>query len=221
MLDTKMISWDAFSMTIENLQWRYATKQYDTTKKLSDEQRELMMEALRLAPSSFGLQPWKFIHVADPATREKLKAAAWNQPQLTDASDLFVLCSMTNMDEAHIERYIASTAKTRGVSPEALKSFEEMLVKSVHGRSEDGLKDWNARQVYIALGFALAVAAENHIDATPMEGFDAKQFDEILGLAEMGLQSRVVLALGFRSAEDKSQAFPKVRFDREDVIIRK
>lgn len=207
--------------TIDNLNWRYATKQYDTTKKLSDEQLALMTEALRLAPSSFGLQPWKFVHVTDPALREKLKAAAYNQPQLTDASDIFVLCSLTKMDEAHVDRFIQSTATTRNIPAESLKDLRGMLLGSITSRSEQELKDWNARQVYIALGVALATAAENRIDATPMEGFDSKQFDDILGLAELGVQSRVILALGFRSSEDASQNYTKVRFPKEEIVIQK
>ncbi len=207
------------SNTLEHLQWRYATKKYDATKKLSDEQRHIIMEALRLAPSSFGLQPWKFIHVTNPETREKLKAAAYGQSQLTDASDIFVLCSLTNMDETHVDAYVQSIAVQRHLPQESLAGFREMLLGSIKGRSADTLREWNARQVYIPLGVALAVAAENQIDATPMEGFDPKQFDEILGLESLGVQSRVILATGFRSAEDEQQTWQKVRFDAKDVMI--
>jgi nitroreductase len=205
--------------TIENLQWRYATKQYDASKKLSEEQRNLIMEALRLAPSSFGLQPWKFIHVTDTTLREKLKAAAWGQPQLTDASDIFVLCSLAKLDEAYINRFVADTAKTRSVTVESLADYKKYMMGSVQPRTEQQIQDWNARQVYIALGIALAAAAENQIDASPMEGFDAKQFDEILGLGALGVQSRAILAVGFRSPNDASQKLQKVRFAKEDVII--
>lgn len=206
------------SSSLESLQWRYATKQYDTTKKLSDEQRHLITEALRLAPSSFGLQPWKFVHVTDPALREQLKAVAWNQSQLTDASDIFVLCSATSLDEAYVDGYLASIAAIRGIPVESLADFRKMLVGSIAARSTQ-LAEWNARQLYIALGVALTVAAENRIDATPMEGFDTKKFDEILGLAKYGVESRVILALGFRSSEDKSASAPKARFAEKDVVI--
>lgn len=207
------------SGTIENLNWRYATKKYDVTKKLTDEQREIITEALRLAPSSFGFQPWKFIHVMSPDVREKLRAAGFHQSPMTDASDLFVLCSLVKIDEAYIDRFLSATAAARNTTVESLASVRNMFLGSVQNRSEQELKDWNARQVYIALGFALAAAAENQIDATPMEGFDPKQFDEILGLAELGVQSRVALAVGFRSPEDESRQFSKVRFPKEDVVV--
>lgn len=206
------------SNTLENLMWRYATKKYDTTKKLTDEQRHLIMEALRLAPSSFGLQPWKFVHVTNPETREKLKAAAWGQPQITDASDFFVLCSKTVLDDAYVEKYMESIATTRGITTESLAPFEQMVKGSIMARSEF-VAEWNARQVYIPLGFALATAAEHHIDTSPMEGFDAKQFDEILGLTEQGLASRVLLAVGFRAEDDDAQHYKKARFGAEDVFI--
>lgn len=207
--------------TIQHLTWRYATKSYDPSKKLTDEQRNLIMEALRLAPSSFGLQPWKFIHVADSATREKLKAAAWGQSPITDASDLFVLCAMTKMDAADVDRYIQSISATRGVPAEALNGYRDMVIGSSARRSEREIIDWNAHQVYIALGFGLAAAAANGIDSTPMEGFDPKQFDEILGLKELGVTSTVLLAVGFRSADDKAQNEKKVRYGRDEVVVEK
>lgn len=205
--------------TLDNLRWRYATKRYDTTKKLSPEQLDIVMEALRLAPSSFGLQPWKFIHVVNPELRERLKAAAWNQPQVTEASDLFILCALPTMDEAHIDAFIASTAEQRGVAVESLAGYRQMLVGSAQAKSEEARAEWNTRQVYLALGFALAAAAENRIDASPMEGFDPGKADEILGLEKLGVRSRVMLAVGFRSPDDEAQKMAKVRFSRNDVIV--
>lgn len=207
------------SNTIESLRWRYATKQYDTTKKLSSEQLDVIMEALRLAPSSFGLQPWKFIHVTNPALRETLKAAAWNQPQVTEASDLLVLCAFTKMDEAHIDAFLKATAEQQHVPVESLGEYRKMIVGSAARRSEAQQLEWNTQQTYIALGVALAAAAENRIDASPMEGFDQKKFDEILGLEKLGLHSCVMLAVGFRSPEDAAQAMPKVRFSRDEVVV--
>lgn len=205
--------------TVEHLRWRYATKRYDATKKLSDEQRQIIMESLRLAPSSFGLQPWKFVHVTNPALREKLKVAAFDQPQLTEASDLFILCSKTSMDEAQIDVYLKSIADQRQVPPESLAGFRQTLIHTMTNRSAADLTEWNARQTYIALGVALAAAAENQIDATPMEGFDAAQFDKILDLEKLGFRSRAILAVGFRSPEDAFQHLAKVRFDQKDVFL--
>ena len=209
------------SQTIENLNWRNATKAYDTNKKLSDEQLEIITEALRLSPSSFGLQPWKFIHVTDKETREKLKASSWNQTPITDASDIFVLCSLKDIDEDYINSFIAESAKAEGKAVEDLKGYKDMMVGSTLSRPKDSLKSWMAKQVYIALGFALEAAAENKIDSTPMEGFDATKYGEILGLDALGLDAQVVLALGFRSADYDSEAHPKVRFPKEKVFIEK
>ncbi len=207
--------------TTENLNWRYATKVYDSTKKLSDQQRQAVLDALRLAPSSKGLQPWKFIHVTDPGTRQKLRLAAYNQPQLTDASDIVVLASRVGMDESYVDFYLKSVATIREIPIETLADYRKSLMDSISGRPEEAVNEWLARQVYIALGVALAVAAELRIDATPMEGFDPKQFDEILGLSEYSVTSRVILALGFRSSEDKTQFLKKARFSADDVIITK
>jgi nitroreductase len=205
--------------TIENLKWRYATKRYDASRKLPSELLDIMMEALRLAPSSFGLQPYKFIHVTNPKLREELKAAAWNQTPFTDASDLFVLCTVKKMDEAYVDRFVAETAKAQGTTPEMLGAYKQMMMGAVTGLSEKDQESWNACQAYIALGVALATAAEHRIDATPMEGFDKDQFDEILGLSPLGLHARVSLALGYRSPEDKAQQYPKVRMAKGEIFI--
>lgn len=205
--------------TLDNLNWRYATKRYDTTKKLSPEQVELIKESMRLAPSSFGLQAWKFVHVTNPELRQQLREAAWNQPQLTEASDLFILATNASIDEAFVDRYIKSIADTRGIPTDALKGFRDMMVGSVSGRTPEQLETWLSRQVYIALGVAVAAAAENHIDASPMEGFDTATFDELLGLSALGLKSRAILAVGFRSPEDADQNYKKVRFPKEEMFI--
>jgi nitroreductase len=205
----------------EHLEWRYATKHYDTTKKLTDEQRSVITEALRLAPSSYGLQPWKFVHVTNPETRERLKEAAWNQAQLTEASDIFVLCSVNVIDEAYIDRYLASTAKARSMDVAHLAGFKELLMNTVKGMTPERMEEWNARQVYIALGVAMQAAAEHRIDTSPMEGFNGQAFDEILGLGVLGLKSRLILAAGFRSSDDAVQNYAKSRFDADDVFIQR
>ncbi|MFA7277602.1 MAG: NAD(P)H-dependent oxidoreductase [Candidatus Gracilibacteria bacterium] len=204
---------------IENLEWRYATKRYDTTKKLTPDQLNMIKESLRLSPSSFGLQAWKFVHVADPALRQELAAAAWNQPQVTEASDLFVLASYVSIDEAFVDKFVASVAETRGISVDVLQGYRDMMVGSVKGRTPEQLGEWLARQVYIPLGVALTVAADNHIDASPMEGFDSQKFNELLGLDKLNLCARTILAVGFRSPEDETQNMKKSRFSQEEVFI--
>lgn len=206
---------------LHNLDWRYATKRYDSTKKLSADQQHLIKESLRLSPSSFGLQPYKFIHVTDPAIREQLRAAAWGQPQITEASDLFVLAALRSIDEHYIDRFIALTAHAYDTTVESLNEYRDMIVGSVMGKSEPARLEWMKYQVYIPLGVALAVAAEHGIDTSPMEGFDPASFDTILGLESLNLTSCVLLAAGFRSSEDAHQHYKKVRLSENDLFIKK
>lgn len=205
--------------TLDALSWRYAVKAFDPQKKLTEAQLDLLLEALRLSPSSFGLQPWEFIVVKDSKIREKLKAAAWNQPQITEASDLLVLAVKTTIDLSLVEKFFQSIVTTRNISMEYLAEYRKMVEGFVTGRTPTELREWATRQVYIAQGVLLTAAACEGIDACPMEGFDSKQFDEILGLSALGLASVVCVPVGFRSAEDKYATLPKVRFPREEVVM--
>lgn len=206
--------------TLEALQWRYATKQFDATKKLSEEQLNTLTEALRLAPSSFGLQPWKFLVISNPEVRTKLREAAWGQPQVTDASHLIVLAAKTDLSTKSAEEFVATVAKTRNIEVSALQGLHDMIAGSIENRSPEERIEWAARQAYIALGTLLTAAAIEQIDAAPMEGFDPQKFDEILGLAEKNLTSVVIAGVGFRSAEDGMSHAEKVRFPAEEVIIK-
>jgi nitroreductase len=177
-------------------------------------------EALRLSASSFGLQPWKFIVVTNPEVRKQLRAAAWDQAQITDASELIVLAVQKNVDESYVDTFVKSVALTRGMPIDALKGYSDMMKGSVKSRTTpEAVKEWSSRQVYVALGTLLTAAAVEGIDACPMEGFDPKKFDEILGLEKMGLESRVLAAVGFRSSEDATASYKKVRFDKKDVFV--
>lgn len=204
---------------IDALKWRYATKKFDPSKKLSPEQLEIATESLRLSASSFGLQPWKFIHVINPEIRAQLRAAAWDQTQVTDASELFVLAVNTKVDVAYIDRFVATTAEVRGVPVEKLKGYGDMMQGSLAVRTPEQVIEWSTRQVYVALGTALTALASQGIDACPMEGFDSGKFDEILGLQKLGLQSRVILTIGFRSEDDAMSKATKVRFCKEEAFI--
>lgn len=206
------------STLTDRLLWRYATKKFDTTKKLSQEQLDELLEVLRLSASSYGLQPWKFIVVENPELRVKLREYAWDQPQLTDASQVIVLCAKTDLTTDDVHAYLDSIVKERGMTREQLKTFEDMLTSGPLQMPKDVLSNWMIRQVYIALGFVLSAAAEMQIDACPMEGFDKTKFDEILGLKEKGLQSVVLCTVGFRAADDMTAPMAKVRFPREQVI---
>ncbi len=200
---------------IEDLNWRYATKSF-AKKKIPQKDMDELLEALRLAPSSFGLEPWKFIVVDDEKTRGKLREAAWGQPQVTDASHLVVLCIRKDIDEKYVKKFIERTAKTRGTSVESLKGYEKMLLDFVNGKTPAALEEWSRKQVYIALGTLLTAAAQKRIDASPMEGFDSGKFDEILKLN--GLASTVICALGYRG-DDKYASAKKIRFDKKDVFV--
>ncbi len=204
---------------IEALNWRYATKGFDKEKKLTNEQIHTITEAMRLSASSYGLQPWKFIVVTNPEVRAQLRAAAWDQAQITDASHLIVLAVQKNVDASFVDKYVKSVADTRGLTVESLKGFGDMMKGSIQSRTPEQTKEWSSRQVYIALGTGLAAAASEGIDACPMEGFDNAKFDEILGLGAMDLESRVLLAVGFRDPSDATAAYKKSRFAESEVII--
>lgn len=205
---------------LEKLNWRYATKSYDAAKKISDEDWAILEQSLLLAPSSFGLQPYKYIVVTDAELREKLKAAAWGQPQITDASHLVIFAYKKTLTDADVEHYVDRIVDVRGGSREALTDYENVMKGSAQKAVDGGyIEVWNSRQAYIALGFLLETAALLDIDATPMEGFDAAQFNEILGLTDYSAVA--VAALGYRNAEtDWLANLPKVRFSKEELFVK-
>lgn len=209
------------SAILSQLQWRYATKEFDTEKKLSSEQEHTIIEALRLAPSSFGLQPWKFVIVTDPVIRAKLREQAWGQAQITDASHLVVLCSLKNLDQTHVDKYVDLTAKERNIPREKLDGFHKMIMGSINSKDAEAVKTWSKEQVYIALGVLLTTCALEQIDACPMGGFNNAGFDEILGLSEYNIESAVICPVGFRKESDATSKLAKVRFPESEVIIKK
>lgn len=191
--------------------WRYATKRFDTTRKLSKEQLDKLLSAAQMAPSSYGLQPFEIMVVDNRDLRKQLQDAAYGQPQLAEASHVIVFAANKKVDEALIDSFVQRVAKTRGQSTESLQDFRNMMVGAVSGKTEQERFQWAARQAYIALGFLLSTAAIEGIDACPMEGFNNAAFDKILNLESQGLQSVVMATVGFRSADDKYAALPKVR----------
>lgn len=205
---------------IEDLQWRYACKEFNADKKLTEDQVRQLIEALRLTPSSFGLQPWKFVLVENPDLREKLVEASWNQNQVKDASHLFVLCSPLEIDEAFVDRFIGSTAQARGQEASELDGFKGMLMKMIVGKDTAWQMNWAKNQIYIALGNLMTVCANLKIDCCPMEGFVSTKYDDILGLREKGLTSVVVAPVGYRADSDKYSSLAKSRFNTEDVILK-
>lgn len=203
---------------IKALNWRYAVKEFDPKKKVSDEDFSEILEAARLSPSSYGLQPWKFIVVNDPGLRKQIRAAAWDQTKVTEASKLIVLTVNKKVNAEYVDHYIAAIAKERGITAESLKGFADMIKGDIAGRSAEGVLAWSSRQVYIPLGIILETAALKNIDACPMEGFDPKKVDEILGLNRLGLGSIAMVAVGYRSDKDTAAKDKKVRFCKEEVV---
>ena len=202
------------------LNWRYATKQFDPNKKISDADWATLEEALLLTPSSGGLQPWKFIVVTDPAMRAKLRPASYGQPQISDASHLVIFAGKNNFTEADVDAHLQNVARVQGVPVEALAQFRGMLVGGiVKAMDEPARNAWARNHAYIALGNLLTSAALLGIDACPMEGFDRAQYDEILGLKAKGYSSAVIATLGYRSATDKYAGAPKVRFAKEQIFL--
>lgn len=207
------------STLLENLNWRYATKKFDATKKIAPADLNTLKEAVRLAASSYGLQPFKVVLVENPEIREKLKAAAWGQTQITDASNLFVFANDLNAGPESVAAYIKNISETRGLPTEALGGFADMMNGVISNLSQEAKNIWTSKQTYIALGTLLAAAAELKIDATPMEGFNPAQFNEILGFDKLGLNAAVIATVGYRHDEDEAQHYKKVRKSQEELFI--
>jgi nitroreductase / dihydropteridine reductase len=204
---------------IEKLNWRYATKKFDSTKKLGFAQLNELLHAVHLSPSSAGLQSYKVVVVEDAATREKLREAAYGQPQIADASQVIVFAVETNIDSEYVKHYIDHVANSRGIDRSNLDGYEQMVSGNVNSMNEEQRINWAKKQAYISLGVLLTSAAELGIDACPMEGFSVPQFDEILGLKEKGLTTAVIAAIGFRAEDDGYSKLVKVRKPEEEMFI--
>jgi nitroreductase len=204
----------------EALHWRYATKKFDPAKKIPAETWSALEEALVLAPSSYGLQPWKFVVVDDAATKKMLSSAAHGQHQPVDCSHFVVFAARKNLGATDVDRFIERVAEVRSVSTESLKGYADHIKVSADHAHKAGILDaWMARQVYIALGQFMTSAALLGVDACPMEGIEAPKFDEILGLSVMGYGALCACAAGYRAADDKYAVAAKVRFKAQDVIL--
>ena len=207
------------STLLEKLNWRYAVKKFDATKKIKESDWKVLEETLRLAPSSYGLQPWQFWVVQDPKIREQLKAASWNQTQVTDCSHFVVLVYKPKMDEAHIQHYLNKVASVRGVSLESMAGYKQAMVGDlIKGPRADVISHWAERQTYIAMGMIMESAALLDIDTCPMEGLVPAEYNRILKLDGVHWSAVAAVACGYRSSEDSFQHNSKVRFDHKDVI---
>lgn len=203
---------------ITALHWRYAAKRMNGTKIPKDKQ-DVILDAIALAPSSYGLQPYSIFVIENKELLEKIKPIAYNQPQITEASALIVFAVWDTLTEENIAAYIHLIAKDRNVSPDSLKSVKEQIETQLQNSDEYNF-NWNSKQAYIALGIALVAAAEEEIDSTPMEGFDKTALDDLLNLKEKGLKSAVILTLGYRDLKnDYLVNLKKVRRPKEELFI--
>jgi nitroreductase len=203
---------------LDALNWRYATKKFDSSKKISPKDLEILKEVLRLTPSSYGLQPWKFLIIENQALRQQLREKSWGQSQVTDASHLIVFCSYLDLKEEHIDNHITNTSITRNQDIANLAGYGNFVKKTLSNLSPNDISTWSSKQLYIALGQLMLACAEMKIDATPMEGFEPAGYDEILGLKAKNLHATLVCPIGYRHAEDDAQFNNKVRKSGKEVF---
>lgn len=207
------------NLILEKLNWRYAVKKFDPSKKISESDWHVLTESLRLSPSSFGLQPWQFIVVKNPEVRKQLKAASWNQSQVEDCSHYVVLAYKKKLDEAHIQKHVEQMAKLRHSPIENFDGYKKSAINTlILGERSKTIDVWASRQLYLAIGFIMSAAAMLGIDTCPMEGLDPLAYDKILSLEGTGWTTGLAIACGYRSAEDKYQNMAKVRFDEKEVF---
>ena len=207
------------STFLENQNWRYATKKFDASKKITAEDLSTLKEAIRLSSSSYGLQPYKVIIVENPELRANIQPAAWGQSQIVEASHLIIFANETKVDDLAIDEYIKNISQTRNMPIEALAGYGDFMKSKITTLTPEEKNIWTAKQTYLALGNLLNVAAELKIDATPMEGFVPAQVNEILGLDKLGLNATLIATLGYRHDEDATQHYKKVRKSNEDLFI--
>ena len=204
---------------IENQNWRYATKKFDNTKKISSDDLETLKEAIRLSSSSYGLQPYKVIIVEDKTLREKLQPVSWGQTQIMDASQLIVFANQINIGNVEIDAYLKNVSQTRQIPLESLAGYGDFMKSKITALTTEQKSIWTAKQAYIALANLLNVAAELKIDVTPMEGFESEKYNEILNLTEKGLNAAVVATIGYRHEDDATQHYKKVRKSAQELFI--
>ena len=204
---------------IKNANWRYATKKFDTIKKVSNEDLEILKEAIRLSASSYGLQPYKVLIIDNPELRAQLQPAAWGQSQIVDASQLLIFANITNFGDAEIDAYIKNLTEIRGIPVEAVQGYADFMKSKISILPVDKRNIWTSKQTYLAMGNLLNAAADLNVDVTPMEGFEPEKVNEILGLDKLGLNASLIATVGYRHNEDDTQHYVKVRKSNEELFI--
>lgn len=201
------------------LHWRYAAKSLDKTKKIPGDKLQILLDSVRFAPSGNNIQPWKVFIIEDQDLKEQIQKVSYDQPKVSQSSHLIVFTAKDDLDQSDVEALVRQTAKIQGSSEEKLKGFKDYLSGFIDNNTNEFLREWAKRQTYIQMGFLLMAAAIEEIDAGPMEGFINEELDKILKLDEIGYKSVAMVALGYRSQDDKYSEYPKVRFDEEDIFI--
>lgn len=204
---------------IKHLNWRYATKKFDQHKKITPEALEALKDVIQLSVSSYGLQWYKILIIENQAIKEKLFPYACNQQQVLDCSHLVVICNYTSFTDDDIDLFITRLADTQQVAPSSVASYGEMIKSDLREKSVAEKTSWLKHQTYIALANLIAGAAELHIDACPMEGFQAGKFNEILGLNEQGLNASIIAAIGYRLSDDPASARKKFRKPKDELFV--
>ena len=204
---------------INDAKWRYATKKFDATKKVSTEDFETLKEAIQLSASSYGLQPYKVFIIENPEIRAKIQPVAWGQSQIVESSHLLVFANITNFGDAEIDAYIKNLSETRGIPVESVQGYADFMKSKITTLPEEARNVWTAKQTYLALGNLLNAAAELKIDVTPMEGFEPAAVNEILGFDQLGLNASLIATIGYRHEEDATQHYAKVRKSNEELFI--
>lgn len=204
---------------IEALQWRYGVKEFDNNRRIHEDDLSVILESMRLSPSAFGLQPWKFYNIESEIVKEQLgKAAPHNKIKIESASCVLVLARRRSISNEYIDHYFAKMQQLRNQTESDTKQFYDIVTQKVTSMTSEELNDWTARQVYIALSSATMSAALLKIDACPMEGIDPVAFDDILNLTNTDYATTVGLTLGYRSPQDKYSSFKKIRFNKDEVF---
>lgn len=207
------------STILDDLSWRYATKKFDNTKKLSDEQLNLLKEGFNLTASSYGLQPVSLVVIENQDLKEKLVAHSMEQEQVANASHLLVFCVQTKIDSVYINDYFKRVQEIRNTPDQVLAPFKDFLLNDFKNKDASEIKLWATKQAYLAMGNLLTICAVEKIDACPMEGFIPEEYDKMLGLKEKGLQSVLIMPVGYRAQDDPFTSFKKVRKPLAKAIV--
>ena len=204
---------------IKSLQWRYATKKFDTTRILGKDKIDTITQAFNLTATSFGLQPLKLIVFKDKSLQADLVQHSMNQEQVAQASHILIFCIDTTIDEDYIQDYFDRIKAIRNTSDDILKPFKEYLIDDFESQTQNDIEDWATKQAYLAMGNLLTVCAVEGIDSCPMEGFSPKEYDNIFKLKDKGLKSVLVMPIGYRAEDDMFADFKKVRKTVHESVV--